>query len=198
MGQSHSANNNSFSSLEGSLLLATPRLNDSCFEKAVIYICAHSSQGAMGLVINHVLPHVDCKDLLTQLRIDSDLVVKDLPVCFGGPVDTNKGFILHSDDYSQAETVELGNALCITSNIAALKDLISGHGPTRSILALGYAGWGAGQLEKEIKDNSWFTGTATEGIIFDVPPGEKWYEAMGSLGLHQVTACNILNIAGHA
>lgn len=169
--------------LEGHLLIATPTLVGSCFEKAVIYVCAHNSDGAMGLIINHLVESVDVRDIFQQLEINMSHRDVAMPVHFGGPVDSARGFVLHTADYSQRDTVIMDAGIALTCNIDILKDIAVGKGPGKSILALGYAGWGPTQLEGELETNSWITAPATEKLLFDTSNASKWQMAAKSLGI---------------
>ncbi len=161
-------------SLEGQLLVAMPGLVGSCFEKSVIYVCAHSASGAMGIIINNELQTVQPRDVLQQLHIITSDQPIHLPVHFGGPVDAARGFVLHSADYHHPETVRLSEQIAMTANVEVLRDIARGAGPVKRLLALGYAGWGAGQLEKEIEENSWLTVPASADVVFDALNDSKW------------------------
>lgn len=170
--------------LEGSLLVATPLLNGSCFEKSVIYMCAHSETGAMGILINQALSNVKCVDVLGQVGINlSEISFSNTPVYFGGPVESAKGFILHTSDYMIGSTQVMRDNISLTSTVDILRDMAKGKGPHKRIFALGYAGWSAGQIEKEIKENSWINIPANENLIFDADNNIKWKQAAGSLGI---------------
>ncbi|MCE3233238.1 MAG: hypothetical protein K0R98_1495 [Rickettsiaceae bacterium] len=173
--------------LEGQLLIATPLLKGSCFERSVIYVCTHTSSGAMGIIINHLFGDLKCSDILGQLNIEDPKLSFNSPIYFGGPVESFRGFILHTDDYKGEATTPLYDNLAMTSDIDAIKAISSGKGPRKSIIALGYAGWGAGQLEEEIMANSWLTAPASENLIFDIENHLKWNESAKVLGvnLHQ-------------
>jgi putative transcriptional regulator len=182
-------------SLEGQLLIATPLLRESCFERSVIYVCSHDESGAIGIIINHVFSNLDCSDIIGQQN-DKALHLKlKSPVYFGGPVQSSRGFILHTNDYTGANTTTLSQNLSITSDIDTLNDIQSGKGPKKSIIALGHAGWGAGQLEAEIMSNSWLNVPANENLIFDTENQLKWDASAKMLGvnLYQYSA-----VAGHA
>lgn len=178
---------NSDHSLTGKLLLAMPGLGDPRFFRAVIFMCAHDSKGAMGLVINHVQPGTEFKSLLDQLNIPSaihvDVARLALPVMTGGPVEGSRGFILHSSDFKQKDTVPVGEAYSITGTIEALKDIARGQGPDNLLFILGYAGWGPGQLDREIQENSWLVADPDPSIIFHTAPEEKWQMAVQKLGV---------------
>jgi putative transcriptional regulator len=175
--------------LEGQLLIATPMLVGSCFEKSVIYICAHTPDGAMGLIINHLVEAIDVRDIFRQLEITVPNRDVAMPVHFGGPMDSARGFVLHSSEYARKETVLMDTDIALTCNIDILKDIASGQGPARSILALGYAGWGAGQLEQELETNSWLTAPASMTIVFNTPNASKWLLAaqLQGIDLHKLS-----------
>lgn len=183
-----------FHSYEGQLLLATPSM-EGFFENAVIYICAHNASGAMGLVLNRVLDHIDCQDILQQLNIDSSIVVSAPQVYLGGPVETGKGFILHTSEYRQKETISFRNGLALTSNTEILKDVVTGNGPQHSLLTLGYAGWAPGQLEAEIIRDNWLLAPASMDLIFSLPAQQKWLAARACLGINSY---NFVDKSGHA
>ena len=176
------------------LLIAMPGLQDSFFRKSVIYLCAHSAAGAMGIVINQPMQDVAFSDLLSQLGMPSRLVVPPV-VHFGGPVEAGRGFVLHSMDFLRDDTVQLADDICVTGTVDILKAIADGEGPRKSIFALGYAGWGPGQLEAEIEANSWLTVPADSDLVFAPDLSGKWERALGRLGVNP----SALSIeAGHA
>ena len=189
--------------LDGQLLLAMPSMTDTRFARSVIYLCAHSAEGAMGLIINQEAPHISFVELLEQLKIIGNETEKaassDLtgtPVHIGGPVETGRGFVLHSSDYIAADsTMRIGDKFCLTATIDILKAMSEHRGPKRSILALGYAGWSAGQLEKEIQANGWLNCPADPELVFDAELEDKYDEALSRIG---VTTAHLVNDAGHA
>lgn len=190
------ANKNNKGFLEGNLLIATPLLNGSCFEKSVIYVCLHNEGGAMGILVNHVLDNLKCFDIFSQLDIrPSEITHGNAPVYFGGPTESAKGFILHTNDYSNHGTHILNRNISLTSTIDILKDIAAGNGPQKKIFALGCSGWAPGQIEKEIKANSWLTASANEEIIFDTHNEDKWQLALNSLGIN---FSNYYSIIGNA
>ena len=160
--------------LDGQLLVAMPLMTDKRFARSVIYLCAHSEEGAMGLIINHRARHISFPDLLERLDIkasnaDDEVAneVLGMPVFVGGPVETGRGFVLHSSDYFASEsTLVIGNSICLTATIDILKAMVAGKGPVQSILALGYSGWAPGQLETEIAANGWLHCPADRELIF--------------------------------
>lgn len=173
--------------MTGRLLLAMPQMGDPRFHKAVIYVCAHDENGAMGLVINSVLPGVDMSELLSQLNIDLKDEIKksavDMPVLSGGPVETARGFVLHSSDFQQDDTIEINEKVGVTGTIDALKAIAAGKGPEKMLFLLGYAGWSKGQLDQEIQQNAWLITEADSELIFSATPDEKWDLAVKKLGI---------------
>lgn len=168
----------------GKLLIAMPGMSDPRFEKSVVYICAHSDDGAMGLIINKPMPDVTLADLLKQLSIEDAQGSTTVPVYFGGPVEIGRGFVLHSAEYqSDDNTLGVDAQFAMTATRDILTDIAAGLGPATTLLALGYAGWGAGQLEGEIQQNGWLSCDATPEVVFDVPAGEKWLAALKLLGV---------------
>ncbi len=171
--------------LTGKLLLAMPGMQDKRFHKAVIYVCAHDKNGAMGLVVNHTMPDVKFKSLLKQLDIVSERqpAVKDIPIMSGGPVETARGFLLHSNDFKQKDTVIVNDEISVTGTIEALQDVVNGQGPRKMLFILGYAGWQAGQLDREIHENAWLSLDADQDLIFNTDFASKWDRAIGKLGI---------------
>jgi len=182
--------------LTGQLLIAMPQMGDSRFERTVIYLCAHTAEGAMGLVVNRALEDVRLPDLLRQLNIPATGSSNAIRVHFGGPVETGQGFILHSADYVQDSTLLVGGSVGLTATLDILKDIARGAGPSRSFLALGYAGWGAGQLESEIQANGWLTAPADEALLFDHDLDTKWERALAKIGVDLTLLST--GAAGHA
>lgn len=178
-----------------SMLIAMPGLQDGLFTRSVVYICAHSAAGAMGIVVNQRLPDVEFGELLSQLKLPRSSLLVEPVVHFGGPVETGRGFVLHSTDFVREDTVRINDTLCITGTVDILEAIAEGRGPSRSIFALGYAGWSAGQLESEIQNNSWLTIPADEDLIFGTALDDKWGKALSRLGInaHALSAD-----AGHA
>ncbi|MEO8112825.1 MAG: YqgE/AlgH family protein [Phenylobacterium sp.] len=168
----------------GQLLIAMPGISDPRFERALILICAHDSQHAMGLALNRPVEGLTVPDLLERLDITSEIKAPPDLVLLGGPVERERGFVLHTDDYQAEHSIEVGQGLTLTATRDVLEAL-AGHDPhpRRSILALGYSGWGAGQLEDEIKDNVWLTCDADEALVFDADHDSKWARALGKLGV---------------
>jgi putative transcriptional regulator len=182
--------------LDGKLLVAMPGMGDTRFERAVIFICAHSDDGAMGLIINKPAPDLRFADLLEQLEIDADAEQSAIRVHFGGPVEHGRGFVLHSADYeANGATMSVTEEFGMTATIDILRDIAVGRGPARSLLALGYAGWGPGQLENEIAMNGWLTTEADQELVFTTKDDAKWAAALKSLG---VDPLSLSASAGHA
>jgi putative transcriptional regulator len=169
--------------LTGQLLIAMPNMRDPRFARSVIYICAHNADGAMGLVVNRLVGSVTFPDLLSQLGIDTETVTEEIRVHFGGPVESGRGFVLHSGDYHHDSTLQVDEQMALTATIDILQDIAHGRGPRCSLLALGYAGWGAGQLDTEIQSNGWLNATADEQLVFDENLDSKWERAIAKLGI---------------
>src|ERR1043165_1176055 len=152
--------------MTGELLVAMPQMRDARFTRSVIYICAHTSDGAMGLVVNRLVGSLTFPDLLQQLNIDSQGGGEHIRIRSGGPVETGRGFVLHSADYLEDPTLKGGGTGGLEAPLDILRDIAAGAGPRRSLLALGYAGWGPGQLDAEMQANSWLCVPADEQLIF--------------------------------
>ena len=169
--------------IPGQFLLATPSMQDPRFKDALIYICSHDRSGAMGLIINQSKSGLHLSDILEQIGIEGDVKVADTPVLNGGPVDIDRGFVLHSPDYFKKDTsLKLSETLTLTSTKDILEALVRIDAPKKAMLAIGYSGWGAGQLEKEIGQNSWLIVDADEPIIFETDLSgkrDKAYEILG-------------------
>lgn len=181
--------------LEGHLLVAMPNMPDPRFERSVIYVCAHTSDGAMGLVVNKLIESLSFPDLLRQLGIDNQDFGEHIHVHFGGPVEAARGFVLHSTDYVHDATMVVDDAFALTATVDVLKAMAEGRGPRESLLALGYAGWAPGQLDDEIQSNGWLTVPAEADLVFRVHDEEKWHSAVKSLGIE---LSNLSTEAGHA
>lgn len=184
--------------LEGQLLIATPFLAGGCFMRSVVYIFAHDDDGAMGLVINHIFDNLKYSQIFNQLNISPTTPFpEDRPVHFGGPVECERGFILHTKegldhDYftnHHNSVLKRNNEIILSSNVDILKNIAAGKGPKHSLFALGYAGWDPGQLEQEIAMNSWILVPASPELIFDPQPSSKWLGTAESFGidLHKLT-----------
>lgn len=181
--------------LTGQFLIAMPTMPDPRFERSVIYMFSHTAQGAMGIVVNKPLPHISFKELAGQLGIEAVRRKSPLPVHFGGPVETGRGFVLHSPDYMREATVKFDDTVALTATIDVLKAIAEGEGPSRCILALGYAGWSAGQLDTEIQQNSWLNCPADTEILFQADVTKKWVKAIAKLG---IDPSFLAGEAGHA
>jgi putative transcriptional regulator len=175
--------------LSGKLLIAMPGMGDPRFERAVILICAHSREGAMGLIVNKPMPDLVFADLLRQLEVPGgDAPRAEITVHFGGPVEHGRGFVLHTADYgATASTLEVGGAFGMTATLDILGHIAQGQGPKRAIMALGYSGWGPGQLEGEILRNGWLTSDASLDVVFSEDNGGKWGRALKQLGIDPQT-----------
>ncbi len=170
--------------LAGKLLIAMPDMGDPRFAQSVIYMCAHSDDGGMGLIVNKPQVDIQFGDLLDQLGIDRAPGVRDIRVHFGGPVDDARGFVLHSIDYrSEIGTLQVDDRIGMTATMDVLEDIGKGKGPKASMLALGYAGWGPGQLESEIAQNGWLTCDPRDDIVFGRANEHKWTAALKVLGI---------------
>lgn len=189
--------------LDGQVLIAMPAMADERFSRSVIYLCAHSADGAMGLIINQQASHISFSELLDQLQIlpdldDDDNLVEqgDMAVHVGGPVETGRGFVLHSSDYFAADsTLPIDEVVSLTATVDILKAIATGNGPDRALLALGYAGWVPGQLEGEMQANGWLHCPADLDLIFDDDLALKYERALSKLG---VDPTHLVSEAGHA
>ena len=170
--------------LIGKLLIAMPCMGDIRFENSVIYICDHSDKGAMGLIVNKPLQQGSFKDLCNQLSI-KNIFERDVPILFGGPVETSRGFVLHSNDYnSENSTQTVGKGLSLTSTRDVIEALAEDRSPIKAGLYMGYSGWMAGQLEDEILRNGWLIADADEDLVFDTNFSGKWQAALDILGIN--------------
>ncbi|RME94509.1 MAG: YqgE/AlgH family protein [Alphaproteobacteria bacterium] len=189
--------------LDGQLLVAMPAMADPRFSRSVIYMCAHSSDGAMGIIINQHAPHISFGDLLEQLnittgeeRISLPSKLKSMAVHVGGPVETGRGFVLHSADYyAEESTLPIDDGVCLTATVDILRAMAKGSGPDRALLALGYAGWAPGQLEHEINENGWLNCPADPQLIFDGNVEDKYHRALRKIG---IDPARLVNDSGHA
>ncbi|MGH6961100.1 MAG: YqgE/AlgH family protein [Dongiaceae bacterium] len=181
--------------LTGQLLVAMPQMRDPRFTRSVIYMCAHNADGAMGLVVNRRVGSITFEDLLTQLGIGPSRREDDIRIHFGGPVESGRGFVLHSADYVQSGTLVVDDGVALTATLDILKEIAAGGGPRRSLLALGYAGWGPGQLDAEIQANGWLSVPSDEALVFDADLDHKWERAIGKIG---VDYNKLSGSAGHA
>ncbi|AHB47971.1 hypothetical protein W911_05510 [Hyphomicrobium nitrativorans NL23] len=189
--------------LKGQLLVAMPLMTDRRFARSVIYMCAHSDEGAMGLIVNHRADHISFPDLLERLGIvtheTEDGISNDIfdrQVHVGGPVETGRGFVLHSADYhANDSTLPIDREISLTASVDILKAIATGEGPSHAMLALGYAGWSAGQLESEIQANGWLHCPADLGLLFDSDLEGKYTRALAKIG---VDPSHLVSDAGHA
>ncbi|MBS3648240.1 YqgE/AlgH family protein [Pseudaminobacter sp. 19-2017] len=187
--------------LDGQFLIAMPGMKDDRFARAVIYVCAHSEEGAMGLIINQA-QQMQFPDLLVQLGIIEEKEVIRLPdsarnfvIRNGGPVDRSRGFVLHTGDYRVESSLPVSQEICLTATIDILRAISKGRGPRKALMALGYSGWGAGQLEKEIQENGWLTCPALPDLLFDGDMERKYDRVVASLG---IDLAHLSSVAGHA
>ncbi len=182
--------------LTGQLLVAMPGMSDPRFDRSVIYMCAHSPDGALGLVVNRLADHISFPDLIEQLNIKMEVPARQIRVHFGGPVETSRGFVLHTADYTQDSTLRVNDQVGLTASIGILEAIAQGSAtPRHSMLALGYAGWGPGQLDDEVQSNVWLQAPADDAIVFDADLDTKWDRAVASLG---IDVSFLSGDAGHA
>ncbi len=185
--------------LTGKLLIAMPNMEDVRFHRAVVFVCAHDAGGAMGLVINHKMPNIRFGELIRQLKFDSDINVDigklNFPIMYGGPVESARGFILHSGDFISSDTMKISDTYGITGTISALEEIIRGTGPKDMVFALGYAGWNAGQLDAEIQQNAWLVVDSDYDLVFENEPEQKWVRAINKLGIDPAMLSNIAGTA---
>tara|TARA_B100000315_G_C14537775_1_gene569333 strand:+ start:1088 stop:1663 length:576 start_codon:yes stop_codon:yes gene_type:complete len=169
--------------LSGQLLIAMPGMTDPRFSESVIYLCVHNEGGAMGLVVNKLMGSLSFAELLQQMKIDSGATGSKVEVHFGGPVESGRGFVLHSTDYNSEETMRVNNDFALTATIDVLKSIAGGKGPADAMFALGYAGWAAGQLDTEMQNNGWLNCAADSGIVFGEDNEAKWKSAAAKMGI---------------
>jgi len=177
--------------LDGQMLIAMPSMRDERFTRSVIYVCAHSSEGAMGIIVNQPAANINFPDLLVQLEVipASDLIqlprrAGAIKVLRGGPVETGRGFVLHSADFFiENSTLPIDEGICLTATLDILKAIARGDGPASALLALGYAGWAAGQLENEIQENGWLHCAADPELIFGMDTETKYEKALKKIGI---------------
>jgi len=167
--------------LAGQLLIAMPGTPGPDFEQSVILVCAHTAEGAMGLVLNRPLVEPDFGALLRQLNVEPQPPMRVLRLVAGGPVDHERGFVLHSKDWFGEGSVHVDNSLALTASLDILHEVAKGHGPSEALLALGYAGWGPGQLDEELQKNFWLVAPASTDILFDAASDTKWRRALAVL-----------------
>lgn len=179
--------------------MAMPGMGDPRFHKSAILICAHDQNGTMGLIINSVVPGLSFKSMLEQIEVKIDPAfakrADKLPVLRGGPVESARGFLIHESSYILKDTIRFSEDFAVSGTVDILKQTAAGNGPKQMIFMLGYAGWSAGQLEKELQENSWLIADPTPQLVFDTPPEEKWLAAVQSLGIDPGF---LSDTAGHA
>jgi putative transcriptional regulator len=181
-------------SLKNHLLIAMPNLRDPNFERTVTYICEHSEDGAMGIVVNRPTD-IRLAEVFDQMDIEDSGTAGEAKVFVGGPVEEQRGFVLHTGQGSWESTLPVDQDVSVTTSRDILEAMARGEGPKSTLLALGYAGWGAGQLEREMLDNAWLTGPADKAILFELPPEQRWEAAARLLG---VDLALISGESGHA
>ncbi len=187
--------------LDGQLLIAMPSMQDSNFARTVVYICAHSKAGAMGFIINRsqdisfcdVLGHLKLLDATEIGTLPRDR--REFPILAGGPVETGRGFVLHSDDFSSESSIPVSDEISLTATLDIIRAICDGRGPAKATMLLGYAGWGPGQLEEEMSNNGWLNCPASDDLIFDRSLDNKYERALASLG---VSPEMLSSEAGHA
>lgn len=181
--------------LSGQLLIAMPSMRDSRFARSVICICAHSPEGAMGLILNRPIQKLSFDALLRQVGVEAVPPQRDIRLLNGGPVDEGRGFVLHTNEWREEGSLPVEGGFAITANVDILKAIAEGSGPRQCVLALGYAGWGPGQLDAEIAENAWLIAPPDEALLFDTELKTKWDRAMSKL---RVDPSRIVGAAGHA
>lgn len=169
--------------LTGQLLIAMPAMQDTRFVQSVILVCSHTEEGAMGVVVNHPLRTPKFADLLSQLGVAPSPPRRELSVGVGGPVDETRGFVLHSADWLSDTSLQVDDTHTLSANLDILQAVAAGGGPEKAVLLLGYAGWGEGQLDQEMRQNSWLSVAADDAIIFDTAHNTKWQRALAKLGI---------------
>jgi putative transcriptional regulator len=178
--------------LSNHFLIAMPNMRDPSFVRSVAFMCQHNAEGAMGIVINR-LSEYRLGDVLAQMGLKSDLAeVEDAPVLIGGPVQPERGFVLHAPHGNWESSYKISDSICVTTSRDVLVAIAAGQGPEQAVVALGYAGWGAGQIEAELRENSWLTADAVQTILFQTPLEDRWNAAAALIG------ANISNLAGYA
>lgn len=181
--------------LTGQFLIAMPQMTEKPFARSLIYLCAHNAEGAMGLIINQRAGTMKFQDVFSQLEVEAAADIGEARVHFGGPVEPRRGFVLHSTDRLEESSMIVAEDVALTSTIDILRAIAEGQGPRRALLALGYAGWSAGQLDKEIQSNSWLSVDPDDALLFDADLDTKWHRAIAKLG---VDITMLSSEAGHA
>jgi len=167
--------------LTGQILIAMPQMSDPRFNQSVIFLCAHTPDGAMGIILNRPLKKPRFSELLKQLEIEPNPPSREIRLCTGGPVDNNRGFVLHSPDWLTDGSLDVDGQHVLTASMDILQAIAEGGGPEQCLLALGYAGWGPGQLDDEILQNAWLNAPADDKILFDIDHQSKWQRALAKL-----------------
>lgn len=181
--------------LTGQLLVAMPAMADPRFARAVVYVCSHTAEGAMGLVVNRLFGALSFRELLTQLGIETHAEPIEVPIFSGGPVEAGRGFVLHSTDFLREGTMAVSKKIALTGTLDILRAIAEGQGPEHALFALGYAGWGPGQLDAEMQDNGWLLAPADDEILFHVDPEHKWDRALSVIG---IDPGKLSSLHGHA
>jgi putative transcriptional regulator len=181
--------------LTGQVLIAMPSMADPRFSQSVIYVCAHTPEGAMGIVVNRPLASPSFEDLLRQLNVAPVPPARSIRLCSGGPVDNARGFVLHTADWTGEGSLRVDEALALTASLDILKAIAGGGGPSQGLLALGYAGWGPGQLDNEMQQNAWLSAPPDLAVLFDADHDTKWRRALAKL---KVDPLLLSGAAGHA
>ena len=181
--------------LTGQLLVAMPAMQDPRFARTVICLCAHSGDGAMGIVLNKPLDGLSFEDLLKQLNLDPVPPQRRIRLMSGGPVENGRGFVLHTADWETEGSLQVQPGIALTASVDILKAIAGGGGPREGLLALGYAGWGPGQLESEIQQNAWLSVPSDERLLFAAAPDRLWREALAKL---HIDPALLSGTAGHA
>lgn len=181
--------------LTGQLLIAMPAMQDPRFSQSVIFICAHNPDGAMGVVLNRPIRAPKFPELLQQLGVEPNPPQRELAVSVGGPVDDQRGFVLHSPDWTGEGSMDVDGTHVLSANLDILRAVAAGEGPQLARLVLGYAGWGAGQLDAEIRQNAWLNVAADDAIIYDTGYATKWQRALAKL---HIDPAQLSSGAGHA
>jgi putative transcriptional regulator len=181
--------------LTGQLLIAMPTMGDPRFSQSVICVCAHTDDGAMGIMLNRPIVRPSFGDLLEQLDVKPNPPLRAVPMCAGGPVESARGFMLHTADWTDQATLQITDTIALTASLDVLRVVAAGQGPRHCVLALGYAGWGPGQLDQEIQANAWLSVELDEAILFDTDYDSKWRRALARL---HVDPLLLSDTAGHA
>jgi putative transcriptional regulator len=182
-------------SLTGQLLIAMPAMEDPRFTQSVILICAHTDEGAMGIVLNRPLAKPTFVSLLQQLDVEPTPPSREIRLCEGGPVDHGRGFVLHTSDWTGDGSLQVADDLALTASLDILQEIAKGDGPREGLLALGYASWGPGQLDREMQENVWLSAPAAHDVLFDSDYDTKWRRALAIL---RVDPLLLSGVAGHA